>query len=41
MAQLSRQGAAAPPRQVRPAPRVENLKVVVLDKAKGGRFVLR
>ena len=41
MAQLSQQGAAPPPRQVRPAPRVENLKVVVLDKAKGGRFVLR
>ena len=44
MAKLAQQGsqaAAQPPRRVQPVPRVENLKVVVLDKAKGGRFTLR
>jgi len=44
MAQLARQGTntvSQPLRRAQPVPRVENLKIVVLDKTKGRRFTLR
>ena len=44
MVQMTRQGSngvGQPPRRVQPVPRVENLKIVVLKEARGGRYILR
>jgi uncharacterized membrane protein len=44
MVQLTQQGSNAanqPLRHAKPVPRVENLKIVVLENTKGGRHILR